>query len=146
MSIKNNDVEKLVNRRNKCKTVFMKRFLSRMIRFLGVDIHWKSIIGDNVRFCHNALGTVISPYTVLEDDVMIYSNVTVGRQDFSSTETIEIRIGRGAVLCTGCRILAKGKLVVGKNTIIAANAVLLQSTGDDEIWGGIPAKCIGYRN
>ena len=42
-------------------------------------------------------------------------------------------------------MLSKGKLVVGKGTIIGANAVLTQSTGENEIWAGIPAKLIGKR-
>ena len=41
--------------------------------------------------------------------------------------------------------LAKKKLVVGEGTVIGANAVLTQSTGDWEIWAGIPAKKIGLR-
>jgi len=28
---------------------------------------------------------------------------------------------------------------------VGANAVLLQSTGENEIWAGIPAKCVGKR-
>lgn len=46
----------------------------------------------------------------------------------------------------GAKVLCKeGVLTVGKNTIIGANAVLLESTGDNEIWVGIPAKKIGLR-
>lgn len=43
-------------------------------------------------------------------------------------------------MCAGSKILAKDNLVVGKNTIIAANSVLLKSTGENEVWGGIPAR------
>lgn len=46
----------------------------------------------------------------------------------------------------GCKIIAsKGELVVGKGTIIGANAVLLESTGENEIWAGVPAKKVGVR-
>lgn len=51
-----------------------------------------------------------------------------------------------AILCAGAKILFnEKKLIVGKGSIIGANAVLTQSTGDYEIWAGIPAKKIGIR-
>ena len=50
------------------------------------------------------------------------------------------------ILGTGAKVLcSEGVLRVGKRTIVGANAVLLQSTGENEIWAGIPAKCIGRR-
>lgn len=42
-------------------------------------------------------------------------------------------------------IASKGEVVVGENTIIGANAVLLESTGDNEIWGGVPARRLKSR-
>jgi len=36
-------------------------------------------------------------------------------------------------------------LRVGSGTVLGANAVLLQSTGENEIWAGIPARCVGKR-
>lgn len=50
------------------------------------------------------------------------------------------------MLCAGSRIIcSKGLLIVGEGTIIGANAVLTQSTGDYEIWAGVPAVKIGKR-
>lgn len=55
----------------------------------------------------------------------------------------KIIISDGAILCAGAKILSKeDTLIVGKNTIIGANSVLLNSTGDNEVWVGIPAKRI----
>jgi len=34
---------------------------------------------------------------------------------------------------------------VRRGTVVGANAVLLQSTGENEIWAGVPARCIGQR-
>ena len=36
-----------------------------------------------------------------------------------------------------------GKLTIGENSVIAANAVLLNSVPENEVWGGIPARKIG---
>lgn len=71
-----------------------------------------------------------------------------------STEEINEKIGDGnivlkenCVIGAGAKILIKsGDLIVGKNSVIGANSVLTKSTGDNEIWAGVPAKLIGYRN
>ena len=57
-----------------------------------------------------------------------------------------IDIEDGVFLCTGCVILCKSFLVVDRGTVVAANAVLTCSTGENEIWAGVPAKCVGKRN
>lgn len=58
-----------------------------------------------------------------------------------------VHLKQGAVLCTGVRVIGKKDvLVVGKNTIIGANAVLTCSTGDNEVWAGIPAQKIKDRD
>ena len=50
------------------------------------------------------------------------------------------------ILCPGAKVLCKqGVLRVGRGTVVGANAVLLQSTGENEIWAGGPARCIGQR-
>ena len=50
------------------------------------------------------------------------------------------------ILSPGAKVLCKeGVLRVGRGTVVGANAVLLQSTGEWEIWAGIPARCIGKR-
>ena len=56
-----------------------------------------------------------------------------------------IIVEEGAVICAGAKILAKDKIVIGKGTIIGANSVLTCSTGDNEIWAGIPARFIRKR-
>lgn len=35
---------------------------------------------------------------------------------------------------------------MGRNAVVGANAVLLNSIGDNEIWSGIPARHIGTRD
>ena len=117
-------------------------FAERILMLMGVCINRKTKIGNNVSFPHNAVGTVINTNAVIEDNVKIYQGVTIGRKDPTNTDPNEgALIKKGVILCAGAKILSGNKqIVVGENTIIAANAVLLSSTGDNEIWGGIPAK------
>lgn len=119
---------------------------------LGVDIPRSVVIGENVYFPHNSVGTVIHNNTVIEDNVKIYQNVSMGRADVylpiekSNPNFKGFHIKRGACICAGAKLICKeGTLTVGENTIIGANSVLLESTGDNEIWAGIPAKKIGVR-
>ena len=138
------DVSRLVRLYN---TPF-KRIASLLIFFCGCELPRDVKIGNNVRFPHNAIGTVVHRKTVIEDDVIIFHGVTIGQSDIFVDENNkgDFIISQGAIIYSGAKILAKAAstLVVGYKSIIAANAVLKCSTGAYEIWGGVPAKRIGY--
>jgi serine O-acetyltransferase len=93
---------------------------------------------------------VIHPWTTIHDRVRIYPGVTLGRADVQ--HPIEKSAFKGfdvqddVILSSGAKILGRdGILRIGRGTIVAANAVLLDSTGENEVWAGIPARCIGKR-
>lgn len=140
-----NIVTKLVYRRSRTKFKLVKKIYTKLIYLCGADLPENIKVGMNVNFCHNCLGSVIYDGTVIEDNVRIYQNVTIGLSDPMTENLVEFRIREGAVLCAGAKILGKEHMVVGRNTIIGANSVLLCSTGDNEIWGGIPARFIKKR-
>lgn len=137
-------IEKMVYRRN-----------NRIVRELtllmaNLEIHPQTPVGPGLVLQHRGMGTVIHPKTIIGKDVTLYHQVTVGRKDghipghLSPME--KIVIGDGAILYPGAKVLGgEGVTTVGAGTILAANAVLTQSTGENEIWGGIPAKKIGNR-
>ncbi|MBO1579767.1 hypothetical protein [Bacillus sp. XF8] len=115
------------------------------MKIIGLEIPKSVKIGNNVRFEHWGYGVVLHPNTIIEDNVKIYQGVTTGRADiynsFENSNMEKIVIKDGAILCAGCKIICKdGVLEIGRDTIIGANAVLLASTGPNEVWGGIPAK------
>ena len=129
------------------KIPILKKFMHRVLLNKGLELPNSVKIGKNVKFPHNAIGTVIHNNCLINDNVKIYQNVTIGRADVyikAKYSKFEKNIlDNGCVICSGAKVLCKkGTLIVGKNTIIAANAVLTQSTGDNEIWAGIPAKKI----
>ncbi len=114
----------------------------------GIDIPSNAIIKKGASFPHNSVETVIHNKAVIEENVRIYQNVTIGRADiylpYTESKMNGIHIKKNAIICAGAKILCKeGTLTVGENTVVAANAVLLNSTGDNEIWAGIPARKIG---
>lgn len=132
------------------KYPILNRLVDIMLIMLSVDIPRSVVFGKNVKLHHNCYGTVLNTTTVIEDNVQIFHGVTIGRGDVDHSRCANdfdgFLIKEGAILCAGCSIISShGKLVVGRGTIIGANSVLTCSTGDYEVWVGIPARKIKDR-
>ena len=123
---------------------------SILFKRIIVDIPWSVEIEKGVSLVHDSPGLVINRNTTIKANARIYQGVTIGRADIyndkNDSRMEAIIIDEGAIICAGAKVLCKeGTLRVGKNTIVGANAVLMSSTGDNEVWAGIPAKKIGTR-
>jgi serine O-acetyltransferase len=108
-------------------------------------------IGEGFYVAHGMQGCVIHSKTIIGDHVKIFHQVTIGRADAgawdSETNFSHVEIGDDVLLGAGAKILGgPGVTRVGNGTIVGANAVLLTSTGDNEIWAGVPARRVGKRN
>lgn len=117
---------------------------------LGVDVPPSVRIGQDFRLYHRAHGAVIHPNTTFGDRCRVFHNVTVGRADMHEAPTdlasARFVFGDDVWLCAGAVILGSDETIaVGRGTVVAANAVLTQSTGEWEIWGGVPARKIAQR-
>lgn len=75
------EVTKLMNVYRKSNNGLIRGACRKISKFLGCMVGDGCVIGNNVRFVHNSLGTVIHSNTVIEDDVEVYQNVTIGRAD-----------------------------------------------------------------
>ncbi|MEJ2552085.1 MAG: hypothetical protein P8Z42_00370 [Anaerolineales bacterium] len=122
-----------------------------VLKLLGAEIPRSVEIGEDFLLEHGGFGVVVHPHTVIGDRVKLYPGVTLGRADVhlpaSASEFKRIVVEDDVLLAPGSKVLGKsGELRVARGTIVAANAVLLQSTGEGEIWAGVPAKCIGVRD
>jgi serine O-acetyltransferase len=121
-----------------------------LLKFIGIEIPLSVHIGEDFTLVHGGFGVVIHPKTTIGDRVKVYPGVTLGRADIhkpaSESEFERIVIEDDVVLSPGAKVLCKkGVLRVGKGTVVGANAVLLGSTGEGEIWAGVPAKKSGAR-
>jgi len=121
-----------------------------LLKLLGAEIPRRVRIGRDFLLLHGGFGVVIHPSTVIGDRVRIYPGVTLGRADvqrpIEKSAFRGFEVGDDVILASGAKVLCKeGVLRIGRGTIVAANAVLLQSTGEDEVWAGVPARCVGKR-
>lgn len=106
-------------------------------------------IGDNTWLGHETMILASAPIT-------IGSNVNIAPRCFIGTGTHEIDlagnsiagkgksmpiiINNGVWLCTHAIIIAGA--TIGKQSIVAAGAVVTKTIPDRELWGGVPAKLI----
>lgn len=131
-----------------------KRFIGplviQLLSLYNIDIPRQVVLGRDVVFWHRGQGVVMAPRTRLGDRVHVFHQVTIGGADptlvHSESSWQGVVIEDDAILCVGAKILAgREELRVGRGTIVAANAVLLQSTGEYEVWGGVPARRLAAR-
>lgn len=128
---------------------FLQRIACILVKKKGCEIPVSVIIGNNVSFPHDSVGTVIHPNTIIGNNVKIYQNVTIGRGDIweEPSKNFEgFKIENGAIICAGAKVLSSyGLLTIGSNSIIGANAVVTSSVPANVIVAGIPAKVIKSR-
>jgi serine O-acetyltransferase len=122
-----------------------------LLKLLGMEIPVSVAIGPGFLLHHGGMGVVIHPRSVIGARVGIYPGVTLGRADVyrpASQSAFEgIVVEDEVILGAGAKILCdQGILRVRRGTVVGANAVLTQSTGESEIWAGIPAKKVGLRH
>ena len=123
------------------------RIISQFSRFLtGIEIHPKAKIGKNL-FIDHGMGVVIGETSEIGKNVTIYHNVTLGgiapsinSNDQRNTKrhpTLEDNV----VVGSGAQIL--GPIIIKKNSLIGANAVVTKDVPENSVMIGIPAKVIG---
>ena len=120
------------------------------LKLIGVEIPRSVQVGQNFELAHGGFGVVIHSRTVIGDGVKLYPGVGLGRADIhvpmAQSRFEGIVIEDDVILSTGAKVLCKqGVLKVRRGTVVGANSVLLESTGENEIWAGIPARCVGKR-
>lgn len=121
-----------------------------LLKLLGAEIPRSVPVGPGFLLEHGGFGVVIHSQTQIGARVHIYPGVTLGRADIyrpsSESRFAGILVEDDVIISPGAKVLCKeGTLVVRRGSVIGANAVLLQSTGEDEIWAGSPARCVGKR-
>jgi len=115
------------------------RALSQVTRFLtNIEIHPGATLGPRLFIDHGA-GVVIGETAEVGADVTIYHGVTLGGTSLDRGKrhpTVGDRVTIGA----GAKVL--GNLVIGSDSRIGANSVLLRSVDDHSVVVGVPGQVI----
>ena len=123
------------------------RIISQFSRFLtGIEIHPKAKIGKNL-FIDHGMGVVIGETSEIGDNVTIYHNVTLGgiAPSINSNDQRNTKrhptLENNVVVGSGAQIL--GPIIIKKNSLIGANAVVTKDVSENAVMIGIPAKNVG---
>jgi serine O-acetyltransferase len=121
------------------KHFFTARLISQISRFLtGIEIHPGAQIGRRF-FIDHGMGVVIGETAEIGDDVMLFHQVTLGgtgKDKGKRHPTVENNV----IISAGVKVL--GPIVIGENSKIGANAVVLHDIPKNATAVGIPAKVV----
>jgi len=122
---------------------FIPRFISALGLFLTtIDIHPAAKLGRRV-FIDHGVGVVIGETAVLGDDVIVYQQVTLGGVSTSKGKR-HPTLGNNVVIGAGAKVL--GNIIIGDNSKVGANSVVVKDVPADSTAIGIPARVLkrGY--
>ncbi|MDD4002699.1 MAG: serine O-acetyltransferase [Clostridia bacterium] len=127
----------------KIKLKFFARCVSQLSKFFtGIEIHPAAKIGRGVFIDHGS-GVVVGETTVIGDNVTIYQGVTLGGTGKEKGKR-HPTICSNVMISSGAKVL--GPIVVGENSKIGANAVVLKDVPPNSTVVGIPGKVVKIGN
>jgi serine O-acetyltransferase len=112
---------------------------SRASAVFQCDIHPAAPIGRGI-FLDHATGLVVGETAVIDDDVSILHDVTLGGTG-KENEDRHPKIRRGVMIGAGAKIL--GNIEIGQCARIAAGSVVIKSVPNNKTVAGVPAKIVG---
>jgi serine O-acetyltransferase len=117
----------------------LARYLQSLsVEAFSMDIHPGARIAQGI-FIDHGTGIVIGETAVIEKNVSILHNVTLGGTGKTSGAR-HPTIREGVMLGAGCKVL--GNITVGKNSKVAAGSIVLQDVPDNTTAVGIPARIV----
>jgi len=112
---------------------------SRSSAVFQTDIHPAAPIGRGI-FLDHATGLVVGETAVIEDDVSILHDVTLGGTGKDGSDR-HPKIRRGVMLGAGAKII--GNIEIGHCARVAAGSVVLKPVPHNTTVAGVPARVVG---
>ena len=112
---------------------------SRNSEVFSVDIHPACVMGKGIMFDH-ATGIVIGETSVIDDNVSILQQVTLGGTGNEKGDR-HPKIRSGVLIAAGARVL--GNIEVGEGAKIGAGSVVLRDVPPHTTVVGVPAQPVG---
>lgn len=109
-------------------------------RAFSTDIHPAAKIGAGIWLDHG-LGFVVGETAIIEEDVSIWHNVTLGSTLNDNGPNRHPKVGTGAVIGAGAMLL--GDITIGAGANIAAGAIVLETVPPRTTVVGSKAVIIG---
>ncbi len=132
-------LHRVANRLWRARLILLATFVANLARWLtGIEIHPAAQLGARL-FIDHGMGVVIGETAIVGADVTLYHGVTLGGTSLSHGKrhpTVEDNVIIGA----GAKIL--GNIVIGRNSRIGANAVVVKDVAADKVVVGIPGRAI----
>lgn len=117
------------------KVPFLPRAISQLTKFLtGIEIHPGAVIGKGL-FIDHGMGVVVGETAIIGDNVTLFQGVTLGgtgKETGKRHPTLEDNVVVGA----GAKVL--GDIVIGQNSYIGANAVIIRNVPPNATVVGVP--------
>lgn len=116
---------------------FFPRWISQLGKFFtGIEIHPGAAIGHEL-FIDHGMGVVIGETAIIGDNVTLYQGVTLGGTGKERGKR-HPTIGSNVVIGTGAKVL--GNIVIGDNSYIGANAVVIKDVPPNSTVVGVPGR------
>ncbi|WP_313264669.1 hypothetical protein [Sphingobacterium sp.] len=116
----------------------ISRYLKNRIIRRGCDISYGASIGERLKLPH-PLSIVIGDGALIENDVVIYQNVTIGSHGKKGEINKEYPTIKNCVkIYAGSTII--GSVVIGENSIVGAMSLVNRDIPENSIAYGIPIK------
>jgi len=109
-----------------------------------VEINSDCLLGDNVNLQY---GVLLNSGTIIGTDVMFAAGVMTADEKYLTPDTENI-IRKPCHFKNGCRVGINSTIIssiIGCNSIVGANSLVLKDIPDDEVWVGNPARFLMTR-
>ncbi|MBW2267120.1 MAG: serine O-acetyltransferase [Deltaproteobacteria bacterium] len=112
---------------------------NRISQAFGVDIHPAARIGRGI-FIDHGTGVVVGETAVIEDDVSLLQDVTLGGTGKESGDR-HPKVRAGVLISAGAKVL--GNIEIGEGAKIGAGSVVLKDVPPHTTAVGVPARIVG---